>query len=65
MLVCSCDDFGLLQALSSKSWQERRDAVSRLSDHIMDNFELLSKANRIEHSIERVLEMFEDGSVKV
>jgi hypothetical protein len=57
--------FVVLQALSNKNWQERRDAVTHVTDHLLENFDVFSRAGKVEQCIERILEIFEDGSVKV
>lgn len=54
-----------LQGLSNKNWQERRDAVTHLTDHLLEHFDLLTSARKTEQCVERLLEIFEDGSVKV
>lgn len=53
------------QNLSNKNWQERRDAVTHVTDHLLQHFDILASAGKIEHCIERILDIFEDGSVKV
>lgn len=56
---------GLLMVLSSKNWQERRDALTTLSDSMVQNEALFTAANKMEKCMDAILEKFDDGSVKV
>jgi len=55
----------MLQNLSNKNWQERRDAITHLTDHVLEHYDVFMSAGKIEQCLERILEIFEDGSVKV
>jgi len=55
----------LLLNLSNKNWQERRDAVTHLTDHVLQHYDVLDSAGKVTHCVERIIEIFEDGSVKV
>lgn len=55
----------ILGKLSSKNWSERNDAISHVTDAIIERSSVLSKAGKLEGLVEAILEKFEDGSVKV
>jgi hypothetical protein len=51
--------------LTSKNWQERIANVTALSKLIIDNHELLDDAGKLKRAADSLLDMFEDGSIKV
>ena len=55
----------LMQNLTNKNWQERRDALTHLTDHLLQHYDILDSAGKVPHCVERILDIFEDGSVKV
>lgn len=53
------------QRLQSKNWLERNNALTQLSQIIVDHTDLLQKSGRLDRLVENILDRLEDGSVKV
>jgi len=56
---------GLLLSTTLKSWTDRRDNMSRLTDVILQHHKVLQDANKLSSCIDSLLDRLEDGSVKV
>ena len=54
-----------VKKLSSKNWLERNEAISHITDAVLENSGILATAGKLEGILDAVLEKFEDGSVKV
>lgn len=55
----------LLLRACSKNWSERRDALTEIANLIIKHGDALKDMNKLESCLDRILERFDDGSIKV